>query len=364
MTTSKELWALTEQVDSNDCYTTLILRHKFLASQTGEAITEALNLTLSNVSELDVATSVANFLKNGVITGDTAGFYEVLGSINDSEAFCFVSSNERSTPASNFSSNGEDDEEIGKARQTRRISIQATSNRVAIEAIFNHLKATFKEAKLSTIKWWFNEDGRVNNKEIYLDSPTTTLHKEYYPGLGDPIEYIRGYLSSEQSILLMAGPPGTGKTTLLRHMICDFSLKTEVIYDEKLMENDSIFQNFLFGNSDIMIIEDADSILTSRADDNNKLMARFLNVSDGLIKLPNKKLVFTTNISDFGRVDPALIRPGRCFDVVHTRALTYNEAKFAASVAKLPVPMEPREYTLAELFNQQQKHEVRKVGFR
>jgi len=112
-----------------------------------------------------------------------------------------------------------------------------------------------------------------------------------------------------------------------------------------------------------MIIEDADTILSSREDDGNKLMSRFLNVSDGLIKLPNKKLVFTTNISDFTKVDPALLRPGRCFGVLHTRLLNLNEAQAAARVANLPIPTEKKEYSLAELFNQGQGGQVRRIGF-
>jgi len=137
-----------------------------------------------------------------------------------------------------------------------------------------------------------------------------------------------------------------------------------VIYDEALMQNDSVFQSFLFDDaSEVMIIEDADTILSAREQDGNKLMSRFLNVSDGLIKLPNKKLVFTTNINDFGKVDHALLRPGRCFGVMHTRALNLAEAQTAAKAAGLPIPVEKREYTIAELFNQGKKSQVRTFGF-
>jgi ATP-dependent 26S proteasome regulatory subunit len=92
-------------------------------------------------------------------------------------------------------------------------------------------------------------------------------------------------------------------------------------------------------------------------------MSRFLNVADGLIKLPNKKLVFTTNLTDFARVDSALLRPGRCFGVMKTRELNLVEAQAAAKAAKLPIPIEKREYTIAELFNQGQGSKVRKIGF-
>jgi SpoVK/Ycf46/Vps4 family AAA+-type ATPase len=200
---------------------------------------------------------------------------------------------------------------------------------------------------------------------MYLENPNTVLHSEFYPGLTtSPEEYIENYLKSKASVLLMAGPAGTGKTTLLRHMIYKHNMCASVVYDENLMMSDSVFQTFLFDReNDVLIIEDADLIITSRQDDNNKLMSRFLNISDGLIKLPNKKLIFTTNISDFGRVDSALMRPGRCFDVMHTRHLSYEEAKKAAKVAGVTVPTEEREYTLAEVFSQKKWQEKRRVGF-
>jgi ATP-dependent 26S proteasome regulatory subunit len=118
----------------------------------------------------------------------------------------------------------------------------------------------------------------------------------------------------------------------------------------------------MFGG-DIMIIEDADTILMSREDNGNKLMSRFLNVADGLIKLPNKKLIFTTNISDFTKVDPALLRPGRCFGVMHTRLMNLVEAQAAAKAANMPIPMEKREYSLAEIFHQGRTQTVRSIGF-
>ena len=222
----------------------------------------------------------------------------------------------------------------------------------------------FEAEKIGKLKWWFQGSHGVETKEIYLPPLKTTIRSEFYPDLGDPSRYIADYMASDATVLLMAGPPGTGKTTLLRHLIAEHRLSAHVIYDEAIMQKDSVFQNFLFDTEgDIMIIEDADTILNAREAEGNKLMSRFLNVSDGLIKLPNKKLVFTTNIVDFGRVDHALIRPGRCFGVMHTRPLNLTEAQAAAKVANLPIPMEKREYTVAELFNQGQRVQVRQTGF-
>jgi len=244
------------------------------------------------------------------------------------------------------------------------MSLDIIGDPEAIEAIKKHIDISFEKEKLAEIKWWTAGHHGDNSRAIYLPKNETKIFPEFYPDLGDPSKYISDYINADESVLLIAGPPGTGKTTLLRHMIVDHKLSAHVVYDEFLMQKDGIFQSFLFEeHGDIMIIEDADTILNSRERESNKLMSRFLNVSDGLIKLPNKKLVFTTKLVDFSKVDQALLRPGRCFGVVHTRPLNLAEAQTAAEVADLPIPFEKREYTIAELFNQGKNIPVRTLGF-
>jgi len=244
------------------------------------------------------------------------------------------------------------------------MNIEITASPVAVEALKAFIMDAFKDEKHAQIKWWTKGSHGPETREFYLPKNETKIFSEFYPDLGDPAKYIADYIASNESVLLLAGPPGTGKTTLLRHMITDHRMCAHVIYDEALMQSDQVFQSFLFDdNSEVMIIEDADTILSAREQDGNKLMSRFLNVSDGLIKLPNKKLVFTTNLTDFGKVDQALLRPGRCFGVMHTRALHLAEAQAAAKVASLPIPVERREYTIAELFNQGKRTNVRTIGF-
>lgn len=242
--------------------------------------------------------------------------------------------------------------------------VTVCGERNLVSKIFSDLKTQYKEERHAKIKWWYRSEQGVKGHTFFMPAPNTVLRPEFYPGLPDPAGYIKAYLESDASVLLMSGEPGTGKTTLLRHMLCEHTLAASIIYDEEIMKSDSIFQNFLFSKEeDMLIIEDADTIISSRELDHNKLMSRFLNVSDGLIKLPNKKLVFTTNLTDFNKVDPALLRPGRCFDVMRTRPLTFEESIKAARAAQLPIPLVKREYTIAELFHQGQESPQPKIGF-
>ena len=53
---------------------------------------------------------------------------------------------------------------------------------------------------------------------------------------------------------------------------------------------------------------------------------RFLAIADGVVRAQGRKIIFTTNLPSVGDIDDALVRPGRCFAVVRTRALELGEA--------------------------------------
>ena len=79
----------------------------------------------------------------------------------------------------------------------------------------------------------------------------------------------------------------------------------------------------------------------------------------------DKKLVFSTNLPSVRDVDSALMRPGRCFDVVEFRPLKRDEAEVVAAELGLVLP-DGSEFTLAEMFNEQPSGDSvfnRRVGF-
>jgi hypothetical protein len=189
--------------------------------------------------------------------------------------------------------------------------------------------------------------------------------KGAYPWIGLDIEqYIENYLNSQASVLILIGPPGTGKTTFIKNLIHRSGGNAKVTYDEKVMNDDQLFASFIEDEAKFLVMEDADSFLKTR-EDGNTMMHRFLNVSDGLISAQDKKLVFSTNLPSVRDIDAALMRPGRCFDVLTFRAMTRAEAQVVADELGLELP-DGAEFTLAELFNEQPSSGTRvnrKVGF-
>jgi hypothetical protein len=123
-----------------------------------------------------------------------------------------------------------------------------------------------------------------------------------------------------------------------------------ICYDEAVLSMDELFISF-FNNdeSNILLIEDADTHIKSR-ESGNELMKRFLNVADGIYANFGKKIVFTTNLPNIREVDSALIRPGRCFDVLQFRKLEVEELNRLAK--KLGIEKKVNtSMTLAEFFS-------------
>ncbi|MBV9828772.1 MAG: ATP-binding protein [Alphaproteobacteria bacterium] len=214
------------------------------------------------------------------------------------------------------------------------------------------LRERFGRSRLARIMWWYKAEHGPDYRSITMEPPEP-IHDSFYPWIEQPVnDYLNRYLESSASVLFLMGEPGTGKTSLIRHFIYEHQLQALITYEEKLINSDEMFVDFLAQDGDaVLVIEDAESLLGAREIGGNSLMARFLNVSDGLIRMAGKKIIFTTNQNDFRSIDPALVRPGRSFDALRARPLTHEEACRAAADAGMPAPKDRGDITLADLFN-------------
>jgi hypothetical protein len=204
------------------------------------------------------------------------------------------------------------------------------------EEIATHLECLAGDRRLRneafTIDWQFtNSSGELRNASFQeLGDPA--LLNEAYPSLGTSVrEFISAYLDAPECVLILLGPPGTGKTRLVRAILAEISRRkgenAEVMYtaDRRALRTDEVFVEFITGTNDVFVIEDTDNLLKARASGNDE-MHRFLAIADGVARSQGRKIIFTTNLPNVTDIDDALVRPGRCFAVKNLRSLEVEEA--------------------------------------
>lgn len=168
------------------------------------------------------------------------------------------------------------------------------------EQLFRIVGDRYEAQQTFTIDWYFTDSNRGLNSTSFDELMVDRLYDEAYPSLGEPIaSFVNRYLDASETVLVLQGGPGTGKTRLVRAILSALSARKEdsarVLYtaDKRALESDEIFVEFVTGSHDAFVIEDADHLLLA-------------NVND---------------------IDEALLRPGRCFANVRTRNLRHEEAE-------------------------------------
>lgn len=132
----------------------------------------------------------------------------------------------------------------------------------------------------------------------------------------DKYDNILGKLkNNKHGLFLFHGEPGCGKTTLIRKLVTDLSEDKTIIYIPSYFMFDIANPELIsfiskFKNS-VLLLEDAEMILTSPEEERNQAVSNILNISDGLLNdHMDMQIIATFNVKR-DIIDNALLRKGR-----------------------------------------------------
>lgn len=252
---------------------------------------------------------------------------------------------------------------ITTTAQTIRLELHGDKD--AVSNLNSLINSNF-EVVANYVEWVTSQD--MNSVKLPLLAPRGITNSSYPFIEGGVDNFVNEYMNSKETVLLLIGPPGTGKSSFIRYILSLTHADAMVTYDPDVMKQDAIFATYAESDASVLLFEDADNFLGSRVE-GNVWMHRFLNSSDGVVSSAAKKLIFSTNLDNVHDIDSALIRPGRCFSVVKFRGLTLEESQVFLKERNMDesvLTSNKKEYTLAELYSNSHRSrtiEKRKIGF-
>ena len=225
-----------------------------------------------------------------------------------------------------------------------------------------------KEATVKLICYsqgdYYTMDSKIKKVNINLEE---NYNDDFLPVYKDILSFLD---QRDSGLILLYGKMGSGKTSMIRHL-CSTHPKDYIVVPTSMATrlSDPDFISFLVSNRDsVFVLEDCEQLLIDRSENMfNGAISNILNMSDGLLSdIMNIKFICTFN-ADVNKIDPALLRKGRCYAKYEFGDLSEEKVQKLNDKYDLGIE-EIKPMTLAEIYNADkteysESKKRKKIGF-